>query len=314
MTILFTGASSFTGLWFVRALRAAGHDLVMTFRAEPGDDDGLRARRVRLAQEQGESVFGCAFGSARFMELARRSSGWDLLCHHAAEVSNYRSPGFDPSAALVSNTRNARDVLEAMACPVLLTGSVFEPGEGAGSDGLRAFSPYGLSKGLSAQVIGYYADALSLPMGKFVIPNPFGPYEEPRFTDYLVKSWYAGEVPRVGTPAYIRDNIHVSLLGRAYADFASRVPAAAGCVKLNPSGYVEAQGAFAQRFAREMNQRLSIGCEVELAPQTEFAEPRIRINTDALDARGLGWNETEAWDELAVYYETRFYRQGSTTS
>ena len=32
MKILFTGASSFTGFWFARALAAAGHEVVATFR------------------------------------------------------------------------------------------------------------------------------------------------------------------------------------------------------------------------------------------------------------------------------------------
>jgi hypothetical protein len=36
--------------------------------------------------------------------------------------------------------------------------------------------------------------------------------------------------------------------------------------------------------------------------QTEFPEPRIRINTDHFDSKTLNWNETTAWDELADYY------------
>ena len=40
-----------------------------------------------------------------------------------------------------------------------------------------------------------------------MIPNPFGPYEEPRFMAYLMKTWLKGEVARVQTPRYVRDNI-----------------------------------------------------------------------------------------------------------
>jgi UDP-glucose 4-epimerase len=36
--------------------------------------------------------------------------------------------------------------------------------------------------------------------------------------------------------------------------------------------------------------------------QTDFSEPMVRINTDPLDAGRLGWNDVEAWDELASYY------------
>ena len=43
MKILFTGASSFTGMWFARALASAGHDVVATFRKRPeAYDDELR--------------------------------------------------------------------------------------------------------------------------------------------------------------------------------------------------------------------------------------------------------------------------------
>ena len=76
---------------------------------------------------------------------------------------------------------------------MLLSGSVFEGGEGAGSQGLPDFSPYGLSKALTAQVFRFDCGRAGLGLGKFVIPNPFGPYEEPRFTAYLMKNWLAGE-------------------------------------------------------------------------------------------------------------------------
>jgi len=49
---------------------------------------------------------------------------------------------------------------------------------------LAAFSPYGLSKGLTAQAFRYWCGALDVPLGKFVLPNPFGPFEEPRFCHY----------------------------------------------------------------------------------------------------------------------------------
>jgi len=302
MRILFTGASSFTGMWFVKHLAAAGHDVVMTFRGQPGDYDGLRRKRVELAAACGEPVYGCSFGDECFIKLAHEG-GFDVLGHHAADVSNYKSADFDVSAALANNTRNLRAILAALkgsGCGrVVLTGSVFEPGEGAGSEGVRAFSPYGLSKGLTAQVVRFETEQAEMDFGKFVIPNPFGPYEEPRFTHYLVKRWREGKVPTVNTPAYVRDNIHVDLLARAYASFV----AASDHPQFNPSGYVETQGAFAQRFALEMDARLDLRCAVELAEQTQFDEPRIRINTDPVDGVALGFDEKQAWDEVAAFYE-----------
>lgn len=151
------------------------------------------------------------------------------------------------------------------------------------------------------QLFRYYAQAHQFSLGKFVIPNPFGPYEEPRFTHYLIKNWFAKAKPTVNTPAYVRDNIHVSLLARDYLRFV--VTLADGVSRTNPSGYIESQGSFTHRFAREMKGRLGLNCEFELIPQNEFAEPRIRINTDVPDIRALNWNEESAWDDLADYYK-----------
>ena len=306
MRILFTGASSFTGFWFVRELAAADHEVVMIFPRVLDEYEGLRRSRVDRLVELGRPVFNCRFGDAGFMEFIEREPRWDLLCHHAAEVSNYKSPDFDVASALRDNTLNVREVLAALNArdcrKVLLTGSVFEHGEGAGSDGLRAFSPYGLSKAFTSQVFAYHAQIQGLRLGKFVIPNPFGPYEEPRFLNYLIQSWLEGETPAVDTPEYVRDNIHVSLLAKAYVEFASTLSDSPGFQKQNPSGYVESQGTFAQRVAEQMRARLGLPCDVKLQRQTDFADPRVRINTDPLDAAQLAWNETRAWDELAEYY------------
>ena len=137
---------------------------------------------------------------------------------------------------------------------------------------------------------------------KFVIPNPFGPLEEPRFCAYLVRTWKKGEAARVNTPAYVRDNIPVSLLARAYAKFAAETAAGTGKAKLNPSGYVESQGAFAERFAAAMRPRLGLACRLDLATQAEFSEPMMRVNTESAARYVAGWDETAAWDEAAEAY------------
>lgn len=303
MRVLFTGASSFTGTWFVRALRAAGHEVLATVGA--GGAEGVRAARLELLRECGVHWLpGCRFGDDRF--IAALGEGVDAVCHHGAEVTGYRSLDFDIHGAVRSNTLHARQVLlaaaEAGARAFIVTGSVFEPDEGLGETPLRAFSPYGLSKGLSWQVWRYWSEALDRPVHKFVIPNPFGPYEEPRFCAYLMQRWAAGETARVGTPAYVRDNIPVSLLAAAYADFVARCGTGTAAARRAPSGYIETQGDFAQRFAREIGSRLGIATPLELAVQTEFAEPLVRVNPERREAFPVAWDESRAWDETAAYY------------
>ncbi len=305
MKILLTGASSFTGYWFAKELAAAGHEVTALFRRQPEDyADALRRKRVEALTAICQPVFGVSFGDDRFCELIKESR-WDLFCHHAADATDYKSPDFNVAAALENNTHNlprVLDLLMAAGCSkVVLTGSVFENDEGAGSEPREAFSPYGLAKALTWQVFRYYSQVRQMSLGKFVIPNPFGPYEEPRFTHYLIKSWFAGATPSVNTPDYVRDNIHVSLLAMVYVNFAAKL--ADGISRIHPSGYVESQGAFAHRLAREMRQRLGLKCEFAPKAQTDFSEPLIRFNTGSIDIQALNWSEAIAWDELADYYQ-----------
>jgi UDP-glucose 4-epimerase len=308
MRILLTGASSFTGYWFARELVAAGHRVVAACRG--GDHyQGLRAERVAQVARLCEMRYGSPFGGDNFLELASSPPGFDVLCHHGAEVGNYRSPDFDPYAAAAANLYRLPEVLRALkqrGCHrLVLTGSVFEPDEGAGSTPLRAFSPYGLSKGLTAAAAAFYAAREGFTFEKFVAPNPFGPYEEPRFTAYLLKTWLAGETARVQTPRYVRDNIHVDLLAKAYTAFVGAAPPTGTVRRLNPCGYAESQGAFAERVRREAAARLGLPCALELAAQSAFAEPAVRINTELLDGDRLGWDETRAWDAFVRYYRER---------
>ena len=303
MRILFTGASSFTGHWFVHELVEAGHEVVAAFRGE-GEYAGVRAMRARLVRELCEVRFGCRFGADDFLALAK--APFDVLCHHAAEVGNYRNPDFDPYRAPAANLHRLPEVLRALkdrGCGrLVLTGSLFEASEGADSAPLRAFSPYGLSKTLTASAAEFYADREGFTFEKFVVPNPFGPYEEPRFTAYLMKTWLAAETARVQTPRYVRDNIPVSLLARAYAEFVGANPAPGAVRRRNPSFYPESQGAFAERVRREVATRLGLRCDLELGQQTAFPEPVVRINTDLLDPEALGFSEAQAWDEFVQYY------------
>lgn len=303
MKILFTGGSSFSGMWFIKELAEAGHEVTACFRNALENYTGLRKKRVEAILPLCRPIFSASFGSETFLQ-ALASSAWDLFCHHAADVTDYKSPDFNVAAAVTSNTFQLKKVLQNLqdkGCNrVLLTGSVFEQNEGAGSDNLRAVSPYGLSKGLTSEIFHYYTFLLGMKLCKFVIPNPFGPFEEPRYTTYLAKTWFEGTSARVQTPEYVRDNVPISLLAKAYRSYAEGTPSGA---KFNPSCYVESQGAFTARVAKELRERLKLPCHFELQQQTSFSEPKVRINTDLLS---LPWNERQAWDELAHYYQSEF--------
>jgi nucleoside-diphosphate-sugar epimerase len=264
LRILITGASSFTGSWFARALAEAGHDVTATFRRRYYE--GLRAERVRLVTAVARPLWGVAFGDI--------DGEYDVLCAHGAEVGNYRSTEFDADAAVAENTRDLERVVAGMG-RVVVTGTVFEALD----------TPYGISKRKTWEAFEPFGAA------KFVIPNPFGPWEnEPRFTTYLARTWLAGETAIVKTPQYQRDNIHVQALTDAYVRFveSDRLRAA-------PSQYRETQLAFAHRCSRELAEHLRVDCAVEAAEQTDFSQPLELVNTDTVDG-------PEPWGDLAGWY------------
>lgn len=312
MRILLTGASSFTGFWFARALLDRGHELVATFTGSPNEypEDTIRGARHHRLAPSCECVYGVRFGDPAFVNLLTRGTRFDRVCHHGAWVGDYRNPDFDVLAALELNTRSLAPVLRALAersCETLvLTGTVFERDEGLGGSPTAPASAYGLSKSLTADLFRFHAGRFGVPLAKVVVPNPFGSFEEPRFTAYLMREWLAGRTATVRTPTYVRDNIHVALLASAYAAFTDS-PNCPPYRRLAPSGYVQSQGEFTHRVAAQMRDRLSVPCAVELAEQVDFSEPRVRINDDEVDAHAHRFDEAGAWNDLAAFY--RDHRQ-----
>jgi UDP-glucose 4-epimerase len=308
MRALLTGASSFSGYWFAVKLHAAGFEVVAPLRRSASTYEGVRGERVQRLGAVATIVPDCSFGSPRFLDLVS-NEGFDALCHHAARVTDYRSLDFDVAQALAENANNIRVILEKMAASglkaVVYTGSVFEANEGAGNWPMRAFSPYGLSKGLTSEVIRHWCIHFGIPFSKFLIANPFGPFEEPRFCAYLIKTWRSGQVAEVRTPVYLRDNIHVDLLALAYAQFVRRIAETGASEKFGPIGYAETQGAFTKRFATAMRSRTDWECSVRLLQQTDFSEPLARINTHPIDGGALAWSESAAWDAIAEYYRSQ---------
>jgi nucleoside-diphosphate-sugar epimerase len=310
MNILLTGASSFTGYWFARTLAERGHSVYATFQGAEAEYQGTRRRRIDALPDSVVRLWNSSLNAEHLLEATAQVPQWDLLCLHGAYVTGYRDPGFDVAYALKNNTdglpRLLQHLTERGLRRIVATGSVFEASEGAGEEPLRAFSSYGLSKSITWQVQQFWAQSLGLHLGKFVISNPFGPLEEPRFTAYLMKTWVAGKQAEVRTPDYIRDNIHVSRLACHYADFALSLEGAAGTSRCAPMGYVESQGAFTLRFAAAMRERLGMECAVTLGEQKDFSEPWMRVNTQAIPFSADQWLESKAWDELAAYYRAEY--------
>jgi UDP-glucose 4-epimerase len=300
--ILLTGASAFTGLWFAEGLAAAGHEVVAVARGGAYADTLRQARMDRVASVAQRVVTDAPFGTPAFLAALADHGPFDVLALHGAEVGDYKSPSYDLNAAVAANTRGADAVFAAAraggASRVVLTGTVFEPDEGRGTEPLVSFSPYGTSKAMTAQVMRSAAEAAGLAYSKFVIANPFGPWEERRFQRLVMTRWSRGEPVHIDQALYVRDNVPVDLMALAYR---ATVEGGFGdyCA---PSCYAEPVGAFFERMAREMRARTGWTCPLTLAESQVFAEPEARVNLTALDHAALGWSEAGFWDAYADHY------------
>lgn len=303
MKILMTGVTSFTGMWFAKKLTEAGHEIIATLQNNKNEYKDLKFKRLKMLEGQNiKFIENCSFGDEKFISFI--DSSIDSLNHHGANVKNYKSLDFDFIEATRENTNNIKKVLDSCkkneVKQIVLTGSVFEQDEGLGSIPKSAFSPYGLSKGLTYQIFKYWSEHYSLTLKKFIIANPFGPYEESRLCQYLISKWKNDEIPHVSTPSYIRDNIHVEKLAEEYLKYTTDSKFIHK-ERYGPSGYIESQGDFVRRFASEINKRLCLKTQFTIDNEHAIDEPMIRINSHD----NININDEKYWDSLANYYNVK---------
>jgi len=297
-TVLLTGASSFTGLWLAEALAHEGWRVVAPLRRARGDYEGLRAERVERLALSAERVFEAPVDSQAFRALIAEARP-ALFAHHAADIPGYRSPDYDVQAGVARNVAGMPEAIAAFAAAggraLLATGTYFESGEGGGEE---AASPYGLSKALTNAAQRELARAAGLGFGKFVIPAPFGPWEEGRLVWSLFQAWTEGRPAEIRTPDYVRDHVPVPYLAMAYVAAAERM-LQGGDLAFRPSGYVERIGDFARRVAHHVRMQTDMACEIVEHPQTAFPEPLRRANSDPC----VDEHPQAFWDLYVDYYE-----------
>src|SRR5437764_14863355 len=107
---MLTGATSFTGMWFAEALVREGHEVVAAIRSEKAAYSGLRAERLERISGCCEPMWNMVFGSSPFLDMIASKGPFDVLCHHAAVVGQYKDPAFDAAGAAAANAHSLREV------------------------------------------------------------------------------------------------------------------------------------------------------------------------------------------------------------
>jgi UDP-glucose 4-epimerase len=306
MRLLLTGASSFTGAWFARTLAMEGYEVVAALRGPDQRDATMRGRRLAFIRDCCRIVPEAPFGSEHFLELLRREP-FDLLCHHGAEVGDYKCPDYDVEAAVRANCHDLEPVLEAFLAAggraLVLTGSIFEADEGQGEAPLRAFNPYGLAKTLTWHRFRFAAERRGLAMGKLVVAAPFGPWEKDGFSASLMRAWVKGEVAVVRRPGVVRDHVAIAFLARAYARLARLTLAEPGTRRASPSGIALPLQDFAQLLSERMEPRLGRACRLIVADPPEASdEPLVRRNHEPMPELHDPAASVAMWDDYARYW------------
>ena len=308
MKVLITGASSFSGAFIIRQLATSGHQVVATYRQELSAYQGIRGKRAQMAAKYCRPVYGISFGDDGFLDLVKNES-FDVYGHHGAWTTDYRAMDYAFHEAFFNNTRKVQEVLSSLSkngCRrVVVSASVFEGECGLSSSENVPFSPHGLVKQFTSKTFEFYGRQNGMQVSRFVIPNPFGELDNPKLIDYLCREWYANRQPQIRTPLYIRDNIHVELLAKAYAYWLEKMSTQEGTSVFAPCGYVSSMADFVDLVAKEMRPRLGLPCEFGLATQTDFSQPMILVNNVPATTCIPKWKATSAWDALAEYQKEK---------
>jgi UDP-glucose 4-epimerase len=302
MKVFLTGATSLSGFWIHQSLLKSSQKvwISMTRGCFSDYETDKACQRVELLKADSNPIFKCAFGSDAFIDFIKNNE-LDFLCLHGAYMPDYRSPNFNIQKALDVNLFRAEavfDLLKGSKTQVVYTGTVFEPNEGESGKPSPAVSPYGTAKALISQQIENLCKEREIVFKKFVIPNPFGPLEDKKFTRFVMETWKSGKPAEVKFPQYVRDNIHVKTLALAYCDFLNSPK-----LSIRPSQIQGSQKDFCFKLQKEVRERTSWACDLDILKQTEFAEPFSRINSDSTADFEKVYPQKQAWDEYVEFYK-----------
>ena len=194
-------------------------------------------------------------------------------------------------------------LLQKNGCHSIVVSSSIFAGNGPVTSGIVPFSGYGESKWRTDQLFSIACHQANLRCARFVIPNPFGPFDNPKLPLQMAKQWSQGLPLHIKTPLYIRDNIHVRLLAEHYASWIEALPQQPSYTTSLPSGYVESVHQFSERVAKEIRLRTGWRCEIIVQKQEAFPQPRILHNTTSL-LQSVHRNEVADWDALARWFQS----------
>ena len=302
MNILITGVSSFTGLYFIRALHQRGHTIFGVHQSPIEQYTGIYKTRIELAKFHVQKMFQASFGDERFCD-AIRNIDIDIYCHHGAYTKDYNSPNFPVEKAVSRNTYNVNTVCELLrrsGCQHLVSTSSIFAGNGPICSEVTPFSGYGIAKWRTDEIVKKASKVQGIGWSRYIIPNPFGPFDNHKLPYEMALQWAKNKPLVLKTPHYIRDNVPVQLLAEHYAEWVEGLTEKTAKTTAMPSGYVSTMQDFSERVANEIRLRTNWPCRI-VTDQHSSIQPTVLHNTDNILGRS-SFNEKIMWDELSAWF------------
>jgi hypothetical protein len=291
INVLLTGVTSFSGSHFAFELLKSGHNVV-----------GFTRNKSSWNKEQNDRISWIKKQFPKFEILSSaetsklRSAKIGTLCFHGANCENYQSLDFNVEVAITEYFEIANHLLSIYPnANVFHTGTFSEPNESTGNLPRRSFNPYSTSKTKIWQILNETTQ--NIKIAKYVMPNPFGPLESRRFTDYLIRSWALNQEAIIKFPFYVRDYVPIDLLRKHYVKSLEIFEKNNVRVRrFYPSMYAETNEAFAYRYKRELELRTTLSPKLKSDLNSKHAEPIIRINSENCRLIVDSWTEEESWN------------------
>lgn len=305
--ILLTGCSSFTGYWFASELINSGFELFCPLPHDYDEYFGVKKQRLDSISDKATLVFNCPFGTNEFIELCKNQ--YYGMGFHGFYMENYNNRNYKISSSLSQNLKNIESILEILQenhTRIVYSSSVFENAINIEEDNNESISidwyNYAFSKKVTYLALRSLCEQCGLTCQRFVITNPFGPYEDTKFCFHLMNSIFKKDDFLIKTPFYTRDMIQVNLLAKLYAN-AFLNENDKNIDEFRPSQYSMKIFEFAELFISEISKYCGYKIKIVKENQKTFNEPKTLINKMDYKNYNCAHEERESWREYFYYYK-----------
>lgn len=277
MKILFLGVSSFTGYHFVKKLSEDKKNIIScTLTKDINSYRLIRYERLKKIKKVKniKLIKKVKFGDKKFIKLLSKNK-FDIICFHHALTKNYNSNSkFNLSKSIAENTKNIESVLKILnkKTKILVSNTIFQK---IPSKNYKAVNKYGFSKSITYEKIMLFCKKYNLQFKSIYITNPWGPLEEKKLNYYLISNWIKNKNITISHPRYIRDNIYIDKLTKAYVKI---VYSKSKKIDYFPSGYCSTNKEFIEAFKRKFEKFFKQKINISYAKKAIYDQPLKRIN------------------------------------